>query len=147
MPDLCSKHAKQLAASVSVDSHLRVLELERLKYRGFFHDVLESKRADFFYGVSDGYASLDEAAAASSAGEERGDRSLVSSVRKLSDKSLYAVWAAAKWPQDYKDPLDRGFSPEEHASLRLSYPGLHKFLEHGQKWSSAGGRLVRKEPQ
>jgi len=140
-------HAKHLAASVTVDAHLRVLELERLKYRGFFNEVLESKPAAFFYGVAGTYASLDDAGAASSVGEERGGRTLVSAARQLSDKALYAVWEAAQWPQHYKDPLDRGFSSEERAGLHLLFPGLHEFLEHKERWNSAGGKLFPRKQQ
>lgn len=140
-------HAEQLASFVVVDVHLRVLELERLKYRGFFHDLLHDKPAAFFYGVTGDHPSLEEAAAASSAEEKRGDRTMVSAVRQLSDKSLYAVWKAAQWPEDYKDPLDRGFSPEEREGLHILFRGLHEFLEHKERWHTVAGKLIPKKPE
>jgi hypothetical protein len=45
---------------------------------------------------------------------------------------------------DYKDPLDRGFSEEEHAKLTVLFPGLHEFLEHKKRCHSASGQLFPK---
>lgn len=44
------KHAKELSHRITVDSHLLVLELQKLKYRAFFYDALKQS-ASFFYGV------------------------------------------------------------------------------------------------
>lgn len=134
-------HAKTLALNVTESSHLRVLELHRLKYRGFFHGVLADKTAAFFFGVADPSIPTDRAAELSTAREERGGRTVTSSMHEISEKSLRAVWEAAQWPVDYEDPLDRGFSEEEHAKLLVLFPGLHEFLEHKKIWSSASGRL------
>ena len=135
-------HAKELSIRIMVDSHLRVLELHKLKYRAFFHDALESKRAAFFYGVRDTSVPLDDAAAASTAREEREGRVITSTLNELSEKSLYAVWEAAQWPQDYKDPLEIAvFSSEERARLLMLFPGLHEYLKHKERWHSASGRL------
>ncbi len=134
-------HAKELSSHITIDAHLRVLELHKLKYRGFFHDVLKDKPGTFFYGVPDISVPLDEAAAASTAREERAGRIITSTLKELSEKSLYAVWEAAQWPQDYKDPLDRIFSPEERDRLLVLFPGLREYLEHKERWHSASGRL------
>jgi hypothetical protein len=67
-------HGEELAKAVTVDEHKRVLELERLRYRGFFHQVLASQRATFFSGVPPLYPTLDEAAKVASASEERNGR-------------------------------------------------------------------------
>lgn len=134
-------HANVLAKGVTVEAHQRVLELHRLKYRGFFHEALSSKPAAFFYGVSDCSLSLDEAAKLSTAGEERNGRVVTSTVHALSDKSLCAVWQAAQWPHEYQDPLDRGFSPEERGRLLVLFPGLHEYLDHQERWHSASGCL------
>lgn len=140
-------HAKELASNVSENPHRRVLELHKLKYRGFFHGVLADKPAAFFFGVKDTSIPTDEAAALSTAGEERGGRPVTSTLHALSDKSLREVWEAAQWPVDYQDPLDRGFSAEEQGKLVVLFPGLHEFLEHNQRWHSASGKLFPRQPK
>jgi hypothetical protein len=138
-------HAKELTSNVSEDPHRRVLELHKLKYRSFFHEVLADKPAAFFFGAKDTSIPTDQAAALSTAGEELGRRPVTSTLKELSDKSLRAVWEAAQWPVDYQDPLDRGFSDEEQAKLIVLFPGLHEFLEHKQRWHSASGKLFPRE--
>ena len=138
-------HAKQLASAVTEDSHLRVLELHKLKYRGVFHDLLHEKTAAFFYGAEDPAIPTDEAARRSTAGEDRNERMLASTLKYLSDKSLRTVWEAAQWPKDYADPLDAAFSDEERAHLLVLFPGLHEYLEHSARWHSAAGRLFPRE--
>jgi len=137
-------HAKTLAANVTDDDHLRVLELHKLKYRGVFHGALADKTAAFFFGV-DPALPTDRAAELSTAREEHGGRTVTSTLHELLDKALRAVWEAAQWPLDYKDPLDRGFSEEEHAKLTVLFPGLHEFLEHKKRWQSASGQLFPKD--
>jgi len=137
-------HAKELGANVTEGAHLRVLELHKLKYRGFFHGALEDKPAAFFFGARDASITTDQAAELSTAREERDGRT-VASTNELSDKSLRAVWEAAQWPVDYQDPLDRGFSNEEQAKLTVLFPGLHEFLEHKKRWYSASGKLSPRE--
>lgn len=139
-------HAYELAKEVTEDAHRRVLELHRLKYRGFFGALLSEKSPSFFYGV-DPSLPIDEAAKNSSAGETRNGRILVSGVRDISDKALRAVWVAAQWPEDYKDPLQSGFSPEEIAKLIVLYPALHEFLEHKSQWHSVAGKLHARQSQ
>ncbi len=134
-------HAKELAMSVTEDAHLRVLELHRLKYRSFFHRSLADKTAAFFFGAEDHCIPTDQAAASSTAREQRGGRTVTSTVNELSDKSLRAVWEVAQWPLDYTDPLNRGFSEDEQAKLTVLFPGLHEFLEHKQRWQSSSGQL------
>lgn len=136
-------HAKELATNVTEEAHLRVLELHKLKYRGFFHGILADNPAAFFFGAKDISISTDQAAALSTAGEEHAGRTITSTVKELSEKSLRAVWEAAQWPVDYQDPLARGFSEEEQAKLLVLFPGLHDFLEHKKSWHSASGKLFR----
>lgn len=138
-------HAKGLTENIVADSHRRVLELHKLKYRGFFSACIAEKPAAFFYGAQDLSLATDDAAALSTAREDRGGRTITSTVNELSDKSLRAVWEAAQWPADYKDPLDRGFSKEEKAKLIVLFPGLHEFLEHKERWDSASGKLFPKD--
>ena len=137
-------HAKQLSLRVTVDAHLRVLELHKLKYLRFFHETLADKPASFFYGCSDASVTLDKAAELSTAWEKRGGRD-VSTVKKLSEKSLYAVWEAAQWPQEYQDPLEKGFSEEEKSKLSVLWPGLHEYFEHKDQWDSALGKLFERK--
>lgn len=134
-------HAKELATNVTEDSHFRVLELQKLTYRRFFHGALADKKAAFFFGVKDPSIPTDQAAALSTAPEERAEGIVTSTVNELSDKALRAVWEAAAWPEDYKDPLDRGFSSEDEGKLLVLFPGLHEFLEHKKQWHSASGKL------
>ena len=134
-------HAKELSSCITVDAHLRVLELHKLKYRASFHDVLAGKPAAFFYGIRDTSVSLDEAAAASTAREEHGGRIIMSTLKDLSEKSIHAVWEAAQWPEDYKDPLDQLFSSEERGRLSVLFPELHQYLEHKEQWHSAAGSI------
>lgn len=138
-------HAKELALRVTEDIHLRVLELHKLKYRGIFHGAIAEKTAAFFYGAHDASIATDEAAKLSTAREERGGRTVTSTLKELSDKSLRAVWEAAQWPSDYQDPLDRGFTKEEQGKLIVLFPGLHEFLEHKERFHSASGKLFARD--
>ena len=134
-------HAKELASNVTEDTHRRVLELHKLKYRGFFNGAVADKPAAFFFGVKDTSVPIDQAAALSTSAEERAGRTVTSTVNELSDKSLRAVWEAGRWPMDYQDPLDRGFSDDEEGQLIVLFPGLYDFLEHKKRWHSASGKL------
>ncbi len=115
-------HAKSLSSGVTVDWHRRLLELHKLDYRGFFHRALAEKTPAFFYGSRDSSVSITDAAADSSASEERGGRLVVSTVRELSPPSIYVIWEAAKWPEDYDDPLDREFTAKEEGQLLVLFP-------------------------
>ena len=134
-------HGLELAKGVTVESLQRVLEVERLKHRGYFHQALSSKPADFFYGVPPIYATLDEAAAASTAPRDVDGRHVVSTNEELDEASIRAVWAAAQWPTDYKDPMGSRFAPEEEGKLLLFLPKLHAFVQHKRQWRSAAGKL------
>jgi len=133
-------HARELSKRVTSDSHKRVLELQRLKYRGFFHGLLADRSGSFFYGV-DATLELAEAAKASSASSEHAGRRVTSEVRQLSPKSLYAVWEAAQWPAEYDDPLDRDFAKTERGRLVVLFPGLYEYLESCRQYTSASGKL------
>ncbi|MBA2660588.1 MAG: hypothetical protein H0U72_13940 [Nitrosospira sp.] len=135
---------KKLSNKVTIDSHRSVLELHQLKSRSAFYEALD-KPPSFFYGV-DSSLPLAKAAAASTAGEEHHEgRITVSTVKELSDKSLYAVWEAAQWPQDYKDPLDKVFSEEQQSNLVMLFPGLSKYLKHKTQFYSVAGQTGPKE--
>ena len=139
------KLAQILAEKVSLDAHRHVLELHRLKYRGFFQLLLTEKTATFFYGTNDVSAPIDEAAAASSAPRERRGRTNTSTVNRLDEKSLHAVWEAAKWPTDYQDPLDADFSEEEQGALLVLFPGLYEYLGHLKRYHTASGKLLPRD--
>lgn len=134
------KHGQKLAAEVNTDAHRRVLEVHQLKYRRLFADILRTPPAAFFYGV-DPSMPLDKVAAASSAPEKRaGGIPMTSVVRQLSEASLYVVWEATHWPQDYQDPLDGcRFSEKDKGHLMLFAHGLHEYLEHTRRHISASG--------
>ena len=133
-------HAGELSRNVTTDAHRRVLELQRLKYRGFFHETLSDKSSSFYYGV-DAKLELSEAAKASSAPSEHAGRRVTSQVQELSPKSLYAIWQAAQWPTDYNDPLDRDFDEKEQGRLTVLFPGLYEYLQHRKQYASASGKL------
>lgn len=138
-------HAKKLADSVSEDTHRLVLEIHQSKYRGCFHDALAKKTAAFFYGAEDASIPTDKAAELSTAGEvEGGTLNVRSTLKWLNEKSLRAVWEAAKWPKDYQEPLGHGFSDEERDSLMVLYPGLYDFFEHKRRYHSASGKLYKR---
>lgn len=140
-------HAKALAADVTHEVHRRVLELHRMKHRGFFNRAIRDRPAAFFFGAKDTSIPIDEAARLSTAGEERVGRTVTSTVKELSGKSLRAVWEAGAWPEGYQDPSDRDFSDEERDKLLVLFPGLSEFLDHKDRWHSASGRLFAKDPR
>lgn len=139
------RHAKVLSENVSIDAHRRVLELHQLKYRGFFQVALAERSAAFFYGAKDGSTPIADAAAASSAPIERAGRTVTSTLKRLDERSLHAVWEAAQWPSDYQDPLDVKFSEKEQGSLLVLYPGLHEYIGHVETFHSASGKLFRRD--
>jgi hypothetical protein len=94
-------HAQELSKAVTESAHLRALDVHHLRYRRFFHDILWTKPAAFFYGAQDPATPLNTAAAASTAREEREGRTVTSTNKALSEKSLHAVWKAAEFPADY----------------------------------------------
>lgn len=134
-------HGEELAKGVSVETHNRVLELDRLKYRSCFFQILAEKPAAFFYGVSSTYSNLDDAARASTAAEESDGRHVISTNHAIEEASIRAVWLAASWPKNYDDPMTSRFEPEEVGKVMLLYPKLHQFLEHKLTVQSAAGQL------
>ncbi|MCF8338753.1 MAG: hypothetical protein K9I74_12320 [Bacteroidales bacterium] len=136
-------HAKELSKFIVNEEHLRVLELYKLKYRNFFHDMLANKPAAFFYGADDPTVPLNQAAADSSAPEDRSDKILTSTVKELSEESIYAVWEAAQWPHDFDEELRR-FTTEERDKLLVLYPGLYRYLEHKDTYHTASGQVFPK---
>lgn len=140
------KHAEALSGSVSADPHRKVLELPQLKYRRWFNEILRTCSPAFFYGCRDASVPLDEAAAASSAPEKRGGLTMTSTLKAISEESLYAIWQAAQWPSDYQDPIIGSvFSSNDEGSLMLFFPGLHRYLEHRRQFDSASGKLWPKK--
>lgn len=140
-------HAQELSTRVTADAHKRIVDLHRLENRRFFHDLLSTKEAGFFYGIKDPSVDIDDAAKLSSAGEERAGTTYVSTLKELPEKALHAVWEAAQWPSDYHDPLETEFSPQEKGQLLVLYPGLYKYLEHKQNFDTASGCLFPRKPK
>lgn len=137
-------HGEELARSVTVKEHKRVLDLDRLKYRGSFHGVLAGNPAEFFYGVPLLYATLDEAASASSRRPESSGRRVFAGANELDEPSVRAVWSAAAWPEDYEDPRGSRFHESEMRQISILFPELHRFLEHHRTWVSVNGHLSRR---
>lgn len=136
-------YAKELATNVTLQEHKRVLELDRLKYRNYFYHALKDKPATFFYGAKDYFISTEDAAKLSTAKRECiGGVSSFMSV-ELCDKSIYAVWEAAQWPEEYEELLGRTFSAEEQLRLCLPFPGLHQYLEYREQYQSNCGKLYQ----
>ena len=140
-------HGEELAKAVTVAEHERVLELERLKYRGLFSQLLDGQPATFFYGVPPLYPTLDEAAQASSAREQKSGRMIVSSSHELDEASIRMIWQATGWPKSYDDPLGTPFAPSDLGSVMMLFPELHRFLEHRRTWASAAGKLFPRAPK
>jgi len=138
-------HGEELAKSVVLAEHKRVLEVERLKYRGRFYRIIGDKPATFFYGVPPLYPTLDEAARASTAPTEQDGRAIVSSNHSLDEASIRMIWQAAGWPKTYEEPMGTGFTEEETNSLVLLFPKLHAYVEHTRTWASAAGKLFKRE--
>lgn len=136
----CLGHAKVLGDGVTLEAHHRVLELNRLKYRSFFHQALTSRSASAFYGAGKP-EDLDVAARASTAAEERNGRITTSTHSELDEGSIKAVWEAAQWPENYEDPLGARFTDAESAKLLVLFPELHRHFEHRRQWQSASGQL------
>lgn len=134
-------HAMALADGVTVENHKRVLDYMSLRYRAVFHDFLHEKPASFFYGV-DPSMQIDEAAKASTVGGMVNGRHSLNSVRMIDERSIYAVWKAAQWPEDYAEPSDAKFSDVEIEKLYVSYPAVKEFLDHRKKKISIFGQLL-----
>lgn len=120
---------------ISEEPHQRVLELHKLKYRRFFHEVLAGKSGGFFYGV-DPQMSIDDAAKASTVPQG----TTISTLQAIPEKALRSVWGAAQWPVQYADPMEREFSKEERGQLLL-FQGLQEYLDHTERWHSVAGKL------
>lgn len=137
-------HAKRMKKLVKEDSHKWVLELRELGYRRFFNDILADKTASFFYGAKDPSVTTEQAAKESTKGEKFNGMVLISTLKSIDDCSLYAVWQASQWPEDYKDPLGESFPQSAKNQTFVSYPGLHEYLKHIDEWISASGKLFKK---
>lgn len=136
-------HARLSAASVTLPEHKVSLEISRLEYRSFFSDLLKQKGANFFYGGETGIT-IDAAAAASTAPRHEEGRRHDWPYRYLDTASLYAVWEASRWPDEYDDPLDRTFNVEERALVKFTSRGLDEYMKHRDLYKSEGGALIPK---
>ena len=132
-------HGEELAKGVTHPSHKRVLELERLRFRGIFYEAIATKPAGSFYGVPP-QASLDDAARASTAPEHANGRRIPTN-HEIDEGSIRAVWLATSWPEGYQDPMALRFEPKELARLRLLYRELHRYFDHKGMWHSKAGVL------
>jgi hypothetical protein len=135
----CLANGEELAKAVTVDEHKRVLELDRLKYRNTFHNVIHSKPAAFFYGVPWSDQTLDQAALAASKNEDGYGRN--KTTRELTEMSIRMVWIASQFPDDYKEVASDAFNTEEVDSLSISYREIALFLQHKRARSSIRGEL------
>jgi hypothetical protein len=126
----CLAQGNELANEVSVKTHQRALELDRLRYRGIFDQLFRAKSAEFFNGVPALNPTLDDTAKAPTAPGVEDGRRLVSTNHALDEASIFLIWSAAQWPKDYDDPMYERFSAEQKTKLQLLYPELHRFLDH-----------------
>jgi hypothetical protein len=125
-------HAKSFGDDVTLESHRKLLEINRLKYRNFFSSLIEEKPASFFYGIYlDDEGSLNDYMRASSAGEQLPNgRTLVGNTRELPEVSLYRVWEASQWPEKFDDPLGQKFTDKERQRLAFDSEGMLEYLNH-----------------
>ncbi len=134
-------HAKALSRGITIENHLRVLEINSLKYRTFFSTLLQSKPAGFFYGRDYEDLTLDEVAKRSTMEKIENGVHYISTDSQLSGESIYEVWEAASWSNEYSDPLNRDFTDTEKDGLLMLYRGLWEFFQHKRTWVSACGEL------
>jgi len=138
-------HAKVLGEGVTVDCHLRVLERNKLRYRTYFASILDGKTAAFFYGVDTPSLDADAAALESTRPMGVDGQRGAPETRYLAEASIYKVWEAAQWPDDFDDPLGQTFSDEEKDSMHYGdQQGLYLFLEHRNTYHVIGTRLQRR---
>lgn len=134
--------AKDLEQKITEESHRGALEVHRLKYRYFFSEVLD-KPAIHFYGPSilfmEKTSKLGREEMLDKAGEQDwevrvrlGDpyEQYEPDVDPLPEEALYAVWQAARWPDDERDPLDGLKFSREDPLMSLLFPNLAKYLLH-----------------
>ncbi len=121
-------HARALSASVKDEKHLLLLEVHLLKYRELFTRYC-TQPAQFFYGVTELSLSLENAAHAATKIELRGDVKTHFST-EIPEEAIRAVWEAAQFPEEYKDPIGKRFEEADMTKLKLLAPRIHQFVRH-----------------
>lgn len=118
-----------------------------LNYRTFFSELLRSKPAGFFYGGEYKGQMLDDTAKMSTMAKMENGVHYISTDSQLTSESIYEVWEAASWSNEYIDPLNRNFTAAEKEALLMLYRGLWGFFQHKKQWVSACGELFPRENQ
>ncbi|MDD5410473.1 MAG: hypothetical protein PHF31_03525 [Methylobacter sp.] len=118
-------HAKELSKKITLDEHILVLNLNKIKYRNVFYEALKDKPIEFFSGIKDSSITTADAATLPTTNEE------------LSEKFLYAVWEATQWPEESENPLERiVFSEAEKMKIQVIFPGLYEYLDQAASLST-----------
>jgi len=133
-------HAKVIGDGVTVDYHQRVLEASRLQYRRFFSKLINNKSAAFFFGMEEKMKTWDAAVASTKPAINKKTK-LESNIHYLDEASIYRVWEAAQWPDDFDDSVGQRFSEEERKKLMVFGAGLREYLDYHAKYKMYNGEL------
>jgi len=90
---------------------------------------------------------LDDTAKMSTMAKMENGVHYISTDSQLTSESIYEVWEAASWSNEYIDPLNRNFTAAEKEALLMLYRGLWGFFQHKKQWVSACGELFPRENQ
>lgn len=135
------EHVRELAAGVTEREHQLDLEVTHLEYRPFFSALIKSKEGYFFYGVAT-EMSLDEALIQSES-EIKVRGYVQSGASKLDEASIYSVWRAGVYPDDYNDKGTEKFKNNDITRM-LSTSGLKQYLMHTRRYFVLAGRQHEK---
>lgn len=135
----------ELSKNITEKEHKSILQIQTDRYRHQLWEIInpddERITAAFFYGVNDINLNIDEAAKQSSIPKSGEHESRLSSVHKLSEKSLFVIWDFMKFPENYADPLNESFSENQIEELRFQHRPLYEYLKHQRTHQSINGKL------
>lgn len=133
------EHVRELADGVTAREHWLDLEVTHLEYRPFFADVIDSKDGAFFYGHPGRGMPLDQVAAATSLPPPGMYEQQIPLI-PLDEASIYSVWKAGQFPEEYEDPLEGRFTREDRRKMTAT-SGLKQYLLHKLRYISLQGTL------
>lgn len=144
------RRAVDISTKITEAVHLDVLEVQIERYRRVFGEILGfddlHKTAAFFYGSENPSADIEEAAKESTSKKKtgRGERPVL---KNIPESALWTLWEFAQYPINYEDPIKERFPDHKIASpeIRVMWPGLYDYISHIRKYTSANGKLIKKE--
>ena len=140
--------SQSLASHITEKVHQDAISIHIDKYRILFSEILgfdnPQKTASFFYGANSTTTNIDDAAKESS--KRKGSQPKLDNIP---ESALWLVFMAARFPEDYEDPLTtkHGFNDEflDNSINMVLYPALHQYLKHRRKYISIGGKLIERK--